>query len=149
MASHISEKLISTKEEVVSTPAAEDHKGADIVASASSLVKNLTKATGVESLALVNKSDSPTCLQHGTVMALSPISLDHEQLPLERFLAEGAAEQCSIFGFDGFDGAVILSTHGMCTCKTVGPELELGHDSEGEDGASKVGVLILEDKCVE
>ncbi|KAE9964384.1 hypothetical protein BLS_008396 [Venturia inaequalis] len=103
--------------------------------------KDSIRAPAERILALVNDSGSSNCLHHGAVMALSPVLIDREQLPLERFLAEGTAEQCSIFVLDG---AVILSTHELCTCETIGPELEVGHDSEGEDGASKVRVLLVE-----
>lgn len=79
-------------------------------------------------------------------MALCPISLDLEQLPLERFLAQGAPEQSSIFGLDG---AGIVSTHDLCTCKTIGPELEVVDGSEGEDGGSKFGRLVMDYNSVE
>lgn len=79
-------------------------------------------------------------------MALRPISLDQEQLPLERFLAEGTAERPSIFALDG---AGTLFACILCRCRTIGPELETGHDSEGEDGASKVGVLMMDYNSVE
>lgn len=74
-------------------------------------------------------------------MASCPISHDPEQLPLERFLAEGATEQSSIFDLDG---AGIVSTHDLCTCKTIGLELEVVDGSEGEYGASKIGRLVME-----
>lgn len=79
-------------------------------------------------------------------MALSPVLVAQEQLPLDRFLAEGAAEQCSIFGLDG---AVFLSTHELCTCETIGPELEVCHDNEGEDEASKAGILVMDTNSME
>ncbi|KAE9986429.1 hypothetical protein EG328_005655 [Venturia inaequalis] len=145
MASHISEKPGEIEEvvehESISTPAAEEQGAFDVVADAANSSKDSIRAPAERMLALVNGSDSSNCLHHGAVMALSPVHFDREQLPLERFLTEGTAEQCSIFVLDG---AIILSTHELCTCETVGPELEVGHDSDGEDGASKVRVLLVE-----
>ncbi|QDS69785.1 hypothetical protein FKW77_010356 [Venturia effusa] len=105
------------------------------------LIKNTAKAKAVVSAALADGTDSAACSKHWAIMAFDPTASSQEQLPLERFLAEGAVERAAIFGVDE---AGTLSSRNGCMCKGVGPEIEILEYSDGRNKASDNAEQVLE-----